>query len=147
MERNIGVCLAGISRKYSLPILDSLKVWLDTNAYLAPKKSAIAVAISYSKERWAGLTAYCDYDFAEIDNNPVERSIRPMVIGRKNYLFARTHESAERAACFYSFFITCRNHGVNPKEWIEDVFNRVEHTKPSEYHTLFPQNWKKSSHN
>jgi transposase len=73
----------------------------------------------------------------------VERSIRPMVIGRKNYLFAGSDESAERAACFYSFFITCRLHSVNPKAWIEDVFEKIEHIKPSQYHTLFPQNWRK----
>jgi hypothetical protein len=66
-----------------------------------------------------------------------------MVIGRKNYLFAGSHESAQRSAGFYSFFITCRMHGVNPKAWMEDVFEKIEHMKPSQYHTLFPQNWGK----
>jgi hypothetical protein len=66
-----------------------------------------------------------------------------MVVGRKNYLFAGSDESAERASCFYSFFITCRLHGVNPKAWIEDVFEKIEHLKPSQYHTLFPQNWRR----
>jgi transposase len=66
-----------------------------------------------------------------------------MVVGRKNYLFAGTDESAERAACFYSFFITCRMNGVNPRAWLEDVFEKIEHLKPSQYNTLFPQNWGK----
>lgn len=130
-------------KEHASPILTDLGRWLhDQRSQVAPK-SSIGKAIAYSIERWNGLSAYCDYDFAQIDNNPVERSIRPMVIGRKNYLFAGSHESAQRAACFYSFFITCRYHGVNPKSWIEDVFEKIEHMKPSQYHTLFPQNWGK----
>jgi hypothetical protein len=118
-------------------------VWLDAELQKVAPKSTIGKAIIYSKERWKGLSIYSNFSYTEIDNNPVERSIRPMVIGRKNYLFAGSDESAERAACFYSFFITCRLHGVNPKAWIEDVFEKIENMKPSQYHTLFPQNWGK----
>jgi transposase len=130
-------------KQNALPILDELRCWLDENRKEVTPKSSIGKAIIYSRDRWQGLTAYCNHHFAEIDNNPVERAIRPMVVGRKNYLFAGTDESAERAACFYSFFITCRNNGVNPRAWLEDVFEKIEHLKPSQYHTLFPQNWGK----
>lgn len=130
-------------KAHSLPILESLKHWLDDQVQKVAPRSSIGKAILYSKERWKGLSTYCDYEYTQIDNNPVERSIRPMVIGRKNYLFAGSHESAQRAACYYSFFITCKLHGVNPKAWLEDVFNIIEHLKPSQYHTLFPQNWSK----
>ena len=130
-------------KEYAVPILISLGCWLDEQMQKVAPKSTIGKAILYSKERWKGLSDYCNYDYTLIDNNPVERSILPMVIGRKNYLFSGSHESAERAACFYSFFITCRLHGVNPKAWIEDVFNKIDHLKPSQYHTLFPQNWGK----
>lgn len=130
-------------KENAMPILNGLKVWLDDQLQKVAPKSTIGKAIIYSKERWKGLSTYCNFSYTEIDNNPVERSIRPMVIGRKNYLFAGSDESAERAACFYSFFITCRLHGVNPKAWIEDVFEKIEHLKPSKYHTLFPQNWGK----
>ncbi|MGF1564840.1 MAG: IS66 family transposase [Flavobacteriales bacterium] len=128
---------------HAVPILNTLKIWLDGQLRDVTPQSVIGKAILYSRERWEGLSAYSNYDYIEIDNNPVERSIRPMVIGHKNYLFAGSDESAERAACFYSFFITCRLHGVNPKAWIEDVFEKIEHIKPSQYHTLFPQNWRK----
>ncbi len=131
-------------REHATPILLRLKVWLYEQIHRVAPRSSIGKAIAYSRERWDGLMAYCDLDFAEIDTNPIERNIRPMVIGRKNYLFAGSHESAQRAACFYSFFITCRLHGVNPKEWIEYVFENIEHTKPSQYHTLFPQNWRRN---
>jgi hypothetical protein len=130
-------------KENATPILNGLKAWLDEQLQKVAPKSAIGKAIIYSRERWKGLSTYCNFSYTEIDNNPVERSIRPMVIGRKNYLFAGSDESAERAACFYSFFITCRLHGVNPKAWIEDVFEKIEHLKPSQYHTLFPQNWGK----
>ncbi len=130
-------------KEQSLPILHELKVWLDNQVQQIAPKSTIGKAVLYSKQRWKGLITYCEYDYTEIDNNPVERSIRPMVVGRKNYLFAGSHESAERAACYYSFFITCRMHGINPKAWIQDVFEKIEHLKPSQYHTLFPQNWGK----
>ena len=90
-----------------------------------------------------GFDTLCGLVRSELKLNPMNRIIRPMVVGRKNYLFAESHESAERAACYYSFFITCKLHGTNPKAWIQDVFEKIEHLLPSQYHTLFPQNWGK----
>ncbi len=130
-------------QEQAVPILQNLKTWLDEQVQKVTPKSTIGKAVLYTRERWKGLMTYCNHSYTQIDNNPVERSIRPMVIGKKNYLFSATHESAERAACYYSFFITCRLHGINPKAWIEDVFNKIDHLKPSQYHTLFPQNWGK----
>ena len=127
----------------ALPILMELKTWLDDQVQKIAPKSTIGKAVFYTKQRWKGLMAYCQCDYTEFDNGPVERSIRPMVVGRKNYLFSGANESAERAACYSSFFITCRLHNVNPKAWIMDVFEKIEHLKPSHYHTLFPQNWGK----
>jgi len=129
--------------EHAVPILNELNTWLDDQAQKIAPKSTIGKAVLYSKQRWKGLMTYSQYDYTEIDNNPVERSIRPMVVGRKNYLFAGSHESAERAACYYSFFITCRLHGINPKAWIDDVFNKIEHLKPSQYPALFPHIWGK----
>jgi transposase len=139
----IGDPVVDYRRTHAMPILESLHQWLKDQLPSITPKSSFGKAICYSLERWEGLMSYCYHAQALIDNNPVERSIRPMVIGRKNYLFSKTHESAQRVSCFYSFFITCRLHKVNPKEWIEDVFNKINDLKPSQYHTLFPQNWKK----
>jgi transposase len=139
----IGDPVVDYRRTHAMPILKGLHQWLKDQLPTITPKSSFGKAICYSLERWEGLMSYCDHAQTLIDNNPVERSIRPMVIGRKNYLFSKTHESAQRVSCFYSFFITCRLHNVNPKEWIEDVFNKINDLKPSQYHTLFPQNWKK----
>ena len=62
-----------------------------------------------------------------IDNNPVERAIRPVAIGRKNYLFAGSHEAAQRNAMLYSLLGTCKLHGVNPFDWLKDVLTRELH--------------------
>jgi transposase len=139
----IGENKVSYRQKFAMPILQNLQQWLKDQLPDITPKSTFGKAVLYSSERWEGLMAYCNFAHAQIDNNPVERSIRPMVIGRKNYLFTKTDESAKRIACFYSFFITCRLHNVNPKAWIEDVLNKIEIIKPSEYHTLFPQNWGK----
>lgn len=128
---------------HAIPILQELQKWLDQQHHQVIPKSPIGKAVQYARQHWHGLTTYCKYPYTFIDNNPIERSIRPMVVGRKNYLFAGSHESAEVAACYYSMFITCRLHGVNPKNWMADVFEKVELMKPSQYHTLFPQNWGK----
>jgi transposase len=139
----IGDPVVDFRKTHAIPILESLHQWLKDQLPSITPKSSFGKAICYSLERWEGLMSYCYHAQALIDNNPVERTIRPMVIGRKNYLFSKTHESAQRVSCFYSFFITCNLHKVNPKEWIEDVFNKIYDLKPSQYHTLFPQNWKK----
>jgi hypothetical protein len=143
-EQNLeGERIVQFRKQHAVPLLNSLHQWLQNKRDSVNPSSPIGKAIEYSLKRWQGLMEYCNHADAHIDNNAVERSIRPMVIGKKNYLFAGSHEGAERAAAYYSFFITCRLNGVNPKQWIEDVFNKIEHTKPSQYHTLFPQNWRK----
>jgi len=78
----------------------------------------------------------------EIDNNLVENIIRPAAIGRKNYLFAGSHDSAQRTAMFYTFFAACKHHGIDPEIWLNDVLNRIHDHKISQLHELMPQNWK-----
>jgi transposase len=84
---------------------------------------------------------------AEIDNNLVENAIRPVAIGRKNYLFAGSHEAAKRTAIIYTFFSTCKMANINPEEWIVDVLSRIQDTKIPAIHTLFPQNWRPKAQN
>jgi transposase len=72
----------------------------------------------------------------------LENAIRPVAIGRKNYLFAGSHEAAHRTAIIYTFFSACKQAGVNPEEWLFDVLSNIQNTNISEIHTLFPHNWK-----
>lgn len=110
---------------------------------LRPKKP-LRQAIDYTLKRWDKLLLYTERPELEIDNNAIENAIRPVAVGRKNYLFAGSHESAETIAMIYSFMAACKIHGVNPTEWLADVLVRLPSTKPSEYHTLFPSNWTKT---
>jgi hypothetical protein len=77
----------------------------------------------------------------EIDNNLVENSIRPLAIGRKNYLFAGSHQASDMTAAMYSFMAMCKKNGVNELEWLKDVFERIQSHKQKDLYQLLPNNW------
>jgi hypothetical protein len=74
----------------------------------------------------------------EIDNNLVENAIRPVAIGRKNYLFAGSHEAAKRAGVIYSFITCCKKNGYDPYQWLQDTLTKLSDTKKSELYKLLP---------
>ena len=99
-------------------------------------------AVNYALVRWEKLTRFLDDGEVEIDTNLVENRVRPIAIGRKNYLFAGSHEAAQRAAIIYSLLNTCTLHGVNQEEWLVDVLTRIDTMAEDELYTLLPQHWK-----
>jgi hypothetical protein len=109
----------------------------------APEKP-IGKALPYSINRWDELTAYLYDGTLEIDNNLVENAIRPLALGRKNYLFTGSHDAARRAAAIYSFFAMCRKEEVNPFEWLRYVFEHIGDTKITRLETLCPRRLKVS---
>jgi len=74
----------------------------------------------------------------------VENAIRPLALGRKNYLFAGSHKAVQRAASIYSFFAICKKNEVNPYQWLKYVLENILDTKASELDKLYPQNFKKA---
>ena len=78
----------------------------------------------------------------EIDTNLVENRVRPIALGRKNYLFSGSHDAAQRAAILYSLLNTCTLHEVNPREWLVDVLKQIHTMAEDEMYTLLPQHWK-----
>ena len=124
----------------SLPTLNAFVKWMtgELKSGKVLPKSAIGKAMSYSLNRWDELTAYLHDGTLEIDNNLIENAIRPLALGRKNYLFAGSHEAAKRAAAVYSFFAMCRKEGVNPFEWLRYVLENISDTKMTQLHTLYP---------
>ncbi|WP_018473921.1 IS66 family transposase, partial [Echinicola pacifica] len=100
-------------------------------------------AIDYTLPRWAGLSAYELHGQMEIDNNLIENAVRPLAIGRKNYLFAGSHQAAEMTAAMYSFMASCKKNTINEFEWLKDVFERIQSLKQKDLHQLLPSNWKK----
>jgi len=127
---------------YALPILNEIEEYLKTEKGNVLPKSSIGKAIAYTLNIFDNLKQYIYDGRFEIDNNNIENAIRPLAIGRKNYLFAGSHESAENIAMFYSFFATCKAHNINPHTWLCDVLNRIPEHKANKLHELLPQNWK-----
>jgi hypothetical protein len=99
-------------------------------------------ALAYSIERWNELMIYTTDGKLNIDNNPVENSIRPVAIGRKNYLFAGSHEAAQRSAMLYSLLGTCKLNGVNPFVYLRNVLQRIATHPINKIEELLPQDWK-----
>lgn len=125
------------------PILNKLHTWMEEEYPKVLPKSAIGKAFVYSLNLWDKLSGYIQDGKYRIDNNLIENSIRPLALGRKNYLFAGNHKAAQNAAMMYSFFATCKINNVNPYEWLHDVFKRLPEHKANKLHELLPQNWKK----
>jgi transposase len=126
----------------ALPVLQNFEKWMKQEYVKVPPKSAIAKALQYSTGRWNELTIYTTDGKLNIDNNPVENSIRPMTVGRKNYLFAGSHEAAQRSAMLYSLLGTCKAHEINPLIWFKDVLQRLPTHTINKINELLPQNWK-----
>jgi transposase len=133
-----------LRQKESLPILLEIEAWLKKNLVETLPKSAIGGAIAYTLHLWPRLIRYIDDGRYQIDNNLIENSIRPIAIGRKNYLFAGSHEAAQRAAMIYSFMGTCKTLQIDPLAWLENVLERLPYFKKNDdLSCLLPANWKK----
>jgi len=130
---------------YARPVLTELETWLKDNIPQTLPKSAIGKAIAYTLNLWPKLKEYINDGRYEIDNNLIENAIRPLALGRKNYLFAGSHKAAQRAAMMYSFFATCKINNVEPLAWLTDVLNRIPEHKANKLTELLPQNWKPQS--
>jgi transposase len=131
-----------LRQQESVPILEALGKWMQQAYMEVLPKSAIGKALAYSIERWKQLMIYTTDGKLNIDNNPVERAIRPIALGRKNYLFAGSHEAAQRSAMLYSLMGTCKLHGVNPFVWLKNVLERVPSHPINKIQQLLPYNWK-----
>jgi len=125
------------------PVLDELHQWMKEQWPNTLPSSPLGKAIQYTLPRWAGLGAYAEHGQLEIDNNLAENTIRPIAIGRKNYLFCGSHKAAEMTAAMYSFMASCKANQVDELEWLTDVFERILSHKQKDLYQLLPNNWKK----
>jgi len=131
-----------LRQQKAVPILEALGKWMQQTYMEVLPKSAIGKALAYSIERWAQLMIYATAGKLNIDNNPVENAIRPVAIGRKNYLFAGSHEAAQRSAMLYSLLGTCKLHGVNPFAWLKNILEIIPSHPINKIQELLPHNWK-----
>lgn len=129
-----------IRRAEALPLLDDLKVWLETTRTRLPGRSDVASAIGYALSRWAALVRYLEDGTIAIDNNPVERAMRPVALGRKNWLFAGSDAGGERAAAIYSLIGTAKLNGLDPEAYLRHVISCIADHPVNRVDKLLPWN-------
>jgi len=132
-----------VRQRDAVPVLKELGSWLREQYVQVLPKSLIGEAIAYSLQRWERLSVYASDGRLNIDNNPVENSIRPVALGRKNYLFAGSHEAAKRSGMLYSLLGTCKMHGIEPYAWLKEVLHSIADHPVNKVAELLPHRYKK----
>jgi len=135
---------AAVRAWQSRPILERLRRALERVRRRVLPQSLLGQAIDYALRRWETLTHYVEDGQWEIDNNLCENAIRPTAVGKKNFLFIGHPEAGQRSAVIYSVLGSCRRHGINPAEYLQDVFERLPKAKTSEVKSLTPAAWVKA---
>ncbi|MEM9835792.1 MAG: IS66 family transposase [Bacteroidota bacterium] len=130
-------------RRYAEPVYEIFLNWVNENLPRSLPKSGIGKALGYAANHLPRLGHYLEDGRIEIDNNKIENKIRPLALGRKNYMFAGSRKGAERAAMMYSFLATCKEHEVNPREWLKDVLLHINDHPINKITELLPREWKK----
>jgi hypothetical protein len=98
-------------------------------------------AIDYTLKRWDALNRFVDDGVLEIDTNLLENSIRPSALGKRNWLFIGHPEAGERSAVIYTLLGSCRRHGVNPFDYLKDLFMRLPAAKITQIKEFTPAAW------
>ena len=128
-------------RAKATPILSELRAFLDATMEKISGKSSLAGAFRYAASRWTALTRYVDNGRLEMSNNAAERAMRPLALGRKNYLFAGSDEGGRRAAIIYTLIETARLNDVDPEAWLGDVISRIADHPNTKIDELLPWKW------
>ena len=133
-----------VRQSRSRPLLESMREWLEASLLKLSKKSDTSAAIRYALGLWDALLRYCDDGRIEIDNNPAERALRTVAIGRKNYLFAGSDAGGERAASIYSLVGSAKLNGLDPEAYLRHVLERIADHPVNRIQELLPWNVKLS---
>jgi transposase len=131
-------------QEHARPRLDGLRTFLDTSLARVSGKSSLAQAIRYALSRWTALTRYLADGRLEISNNAAERGIRPLALGRKNYLFCGSDAGGQRAACLYTIIETAKMNAINPEAYLADVLARIADHPIRQIDALLPWRWRPS---
>jgi len=131
-----------LRQEKAMPVAEKLRAWLDRKLAQVPEGSATSKAISYSLRRWGALTRYLDNGDLPIDNNWLENRIRPIALGRANWLFAGSARAGRRAAVVMSLIQSAKLNGLDPYAYLRDVFERLPLTPEHRLVELMPHAWK-----
>ena len=130
-----------IRQQQTKPLLDALHQWMVLQRQKVPEGSASAKALDYSLRRWEALTRFVDDGQLPVDNNWIENQIRPIAIGRSNWLFAGSLRAGQRAAAVMTLIQSARLNGHDPYAYLKDVLARLPTQRVSLVHELLPHRW------
>jgi transposase len=130
-----------LRQQRSKPIAETLRQWLVRQRGQVPDGSATAKAIQYSLGRWAALIRYLDDGDLPIDNNHIENRIRPVALGRSNWLFAGSLRAGQRAAAVMSLIQSAKLNGLEPYRYLKDILERLPTQPASRIEELLPHRW------
>jgi transposase len=130
-------------RKDIRPGFDAFKDWVETQQKNVLSKGAIGKALLYAVNQLPLMDVFFEDGRIHLDNNAIENKIRPLALGRKNFLFAGSHEGAKRIAIMYSFFASCKEADVNPYEWMTSTLNKIGNHSINKLSELLPNNFQK----
>src|SRR6266446_1547270 len=123
------------------PIFTAFHAWLEAEAPKVLPKSPIGEAIGYAWNHWAALKRPLEAGFLELDNGACERALKPIALGRKNWLFAGSDRGGQTAAVLMSLCMTCKNLGIDPQAYLRDVLDRISTHPARRIEELLPDRW------
>jgi transposase len=129
-----------VRQEQALPLLSAYEQWLKTTLASTSQKLPLGQAILYSLKQWQALMVYATDGQVEMDNNTIERQIRPIALGKKNWLFAGSDNGGERAAAMYSLLNSAKLNGIDPEAYMRHVLERIADHKINAIHELLPWN-------
>lgn len=131
-----------LRREKTVPSMQTFHSWLKEQALTALPKSPLGKAVAYALNQWKGFEPFQNDGRIELSNNWVENQIRPVALGRKNYLFKGSHEAAQRGAIIYSLSATAQMNGIDPYIYFTDLLERLPAAKAADIENYTPANWK-----
>ena len=144
-EQKAGPQLRAAMRVWqSRPVLERLRRGMELIRRRTLPQGLLGQAIDYTLKRWGALNRFVEDGFLEIDNNLIENSIRPSALGKRNWLFVGHPGAGERSAVIYTLLGSCRRHGVNPFDYLKDLFTRLPAAKITEIKEFTPAAWAKA---
>lgn len=130
-----------LRKEHSQPVLDEMYARIKSELSREGRKNPYSKALSYMFKHWKELNYFLQDGRVEIDNNLMENKIRPITLGRKNFLFAGNHDAAQDNAMIYSLIGTCMALGINPEEWLIFALENISDWPINRIEELLPQNY------
>jgi hypothetical protein len=127
------------------PVLTRLHRAMELTRRKTLPQGLLGQAIDYALKRWDALTRFTEDGTLEIDNNLIENAIRPSALGKKNFLFIGHPDAGERSAVIYTLLGSCRRHGINPFDYLRDLFARLPASKITQIKEFTPAAWAKAN--